>query len=63
MKPKVEALRTRRLVLRQFEEADRAAFFEVNSDPEVMEYQGGPLSRESSDGLAARIAEKIAKQG
>jgi ribosomal-protein-alanine N-acetyltransferase len=59
----VEALRTLRLVLRQFEEGDEAAFFELNSDPEVMAFLGGPLSRESSDSLAAGIAEKIAKQG
>lgn len=46
---------TRRLVLRRFVPADAAAFAEINADPLVTRYVGGPLSRAASDALLGRI--------
>ena len=46
--PHMEIL-THRLRLRPWHEADRAAFAQINGDPEVMRYLGGPLSRAASD--------------
>jgi ribosomal-protein-alanine N-acetyltransferase len=45
-------LRTERLLLRRWSPEDRAAFAAVNGDPRVMEFLGGPLTRERSDVLA-----------
>lgn len=43
---------TERLILRRWVPEDRVAFAAMNSDPRVMEFLGGPLSRERSDKLA-----------
>lgn len=42
----------RLLVVRRWRDADRAAYAELNADPEVMIHLGGPLPREGSDSLA-----------
>ncbi|HEY5886571.1 MAG TPA: GNAT family N-acetyltransferase [Acidimicrobiales bacterium] len=44
---------TRRLTLRTFRKDDLPLYAALNSDPEVVEFLGGPLSRESSDRIAA----------
>jgi RimJ/RimL family protein N-acetyltransferase len=46
---------TDRLILRHWQNSDRQPFSELNSDPRVMEFMPGPLSREQSDLLADRI--------
>lgn len=48
-------LRTERLRLRRWREADRAAFAQMNADPEVMEHFPAPLTRRDSDLLVDRI--------
>jgi ribosomal-protein-alanine N-acetyltransferase len=48
-------LRTARLVLRGWDDADRAPFAALNADPEVVEHLPGPLSREESDALIDRL--------
>ena len=45
MKP----IRTRRLILRNWEERDRALFHRINSDDRVMEFFGFRRDREQSD--------------
>jgi len=48
-------LKTERLILRQWNEADREPFARMGADPRVMEFLGKTLSREQSDDLADRI--------
>jgi RimJ/RimL family protein N-acetyltransferase len=54
---------TGRLRLRQWRDADREPFAAMNADPRVMEHFRAPLSREESDGLAARFAKAIDARG
>jgi RimJ/RimL family protein N-acetyltransferase len=56
-------LRTPRLVLRQWREADLDAFAALNADPEVMRYFPAALTREESDAFAARARTHIAERG
>jgi RimJ/RimL family protein N-acetyltransferase len=46
---------TERLILRPFQDTDLDAWAALNSDPEVMRYIGGPLSRADADLDAAGI--------
>jgi RimJ/RimL family protein N-acetyltransferase len=48
-------LRTHRLLLRQWRDADLEPFARLNADPEVMAHFPAPLSRPESDAQAARI--------
>ena len=48
-------LQTERLILRTWRPEDRAPFAAINSDPEVVRYLPGPLSREESDAMLYRI--------
>jgi RimJ/RimL family protein N-acetyltransferase len=48
-------LETPRLLLRRWRDADREPFARLNSDPRVMEFMPGCLSREESDRLVDRI--------
>jgi RimJ/RimL family protein N-acetyltransferase len=57
------ALNTKRLLLRPWQESDRAAFARLNADPEVMEFMGRRLSRDESDAMAARIQAEIEQRG
>lgn len=56
-------LRTRRLWLRGWSDADLAPFAALNADPAVTEYLGGALTREQSDALARRIREHFDRHG
>lgn len=56
-------LRTARLVLRQWCEADFGSFAALNADPQVMRYFPAPLTREQSDALAERASTVIAERG
>ena len=47
-------LRTDRLLLRHWRDADRAPFAALNADPEVMRHFPAPMSREDSDALDLR---------
>jgi RimJ/RimL family protein N-acetyltransferase len=48
-------LRTARLLLRRWTDADLPAFAALNADPRVMRYFAAPLERAASDHLVARI--------
>lgn len=54
---------TSRLVLRRWEDRDRDLFAEMNSDPKVMEFMPGCLSRVESDLLVDRIGEYFREHG
>jgi RimJ/RimL family protein N-acetyltransferase len=51
----LDELKTARLLLRRWREADQVPFAVLNADPMVMEYLPGKLTRPESDGLIARI--------
>lgn len=56
-------LRTSRLVLRQWREADLEPFAQLNADPEVMRHFPSPLTRGQSDALAERARTIVAERG
>ena len=45
----VAAIRTKRLEVRPFSEADLAAAYAFNADPDARRFMGGVLSRADSD--------------
>jgi RimJ/RimL family protein N-acetyltransferase len=59
----MQALKTKRLILRDWKAADREPFAQINADPRVMEYLGEPLSREQSDGVVDRIEAHFRTRG
>jgi RimJ/RimL family protein N-acetyltransferase len=57
-------LRTARLLLREWREADLEPFAAMNADPRVMEFFPSPLTREESDRLVCeRIVPQFARDG
>ncbi|MGQ0432111.1 MAG: GNAT family N-acetyltransferase [Microthrixaceae bacterium] len=56
-------LRTERLLLRAWRQADRAPFAALNADPAVMEHFPASLSRAESDAFVDRIEATLATQG
>jgi len=56
-------LRTERLKLRSWREADLETFARFNADPDVMRYFPARLSREESDALAQRIQAHLEEHG
>lgn len=56
-------LRTERLVLRTFRQDDLPLYAALNTDPEVVRYLGGPLSRSDSDQIAEWANELHAAEG
>ena len=56
-------LRTERLVMRRWTEADREPFAAMNADPAVMEHFPSPLSRQESDALVDRIERGFDEHG
>lgn len=54
---------TSRLILREWTDEDLEPFAALNSDPRVMEFLPGPLSREESDAMAERIRGHFAEHG
>ena len=48
-------IRTGRLLMRRWRDADRAPFAALNADPEVMEHMAGALTREQSDAFLDSI--------
>ena len=59
----VEELRTERLILRRWREADRRPFAQMNRDPAVMEFFPAVLSRAESDSMADRIEAHFDQHG
>jgi RimJ/RimL family protein N-acetyltransferase len=59
----VAELRTERLLLRQWREADLEPFAALNADPETMRYFPALPSREESDALVARARAQIEEEG
>jgi RimJ/RimL family protein N-acetyltransferase len=58
-----QEIRTERLLLRRWRDADRAAFAAMNADARVMEHFPAMLSRDESDARAARIDAHFAEHG
>ncbi len=56
-------LRTERLHLRRWRDADRTAFHALNSDPDVMATIGPIMSRAESDAFMNRIEHRFAEDG
>jgi RimJ/RimL family protein N-acetyltransferase len=56
-------LRTERLLLRGWREADLEPFAALNADPEVMRYFPATMSRQESDALAARASAWLTERG
>jgi RimJ/RimL family protein N-acetyltransferase len=56
-------LRTERLVLRDWVDADLGPFAQLNADPEVMRYFRAPLDGAQSDAMAERIQVRLRDDG
>lgn len=56
-------LRTERLLLRQWRDADLEPFAALNADAETMRFFPAPLTREESDAHAERIRQHLEEQG
>jgi RimJ/RimL family protein N-acetyltransferase len=61
--PGQATVRTDRLLLRAWREADRTPFAEMNADPEVMEHFPGLMSHAQSDALVDRVLAHWAELG
>jgi RimJ/RimL family protein N-acetyltransferase len=57
------AIETQRLILREWRDADRELFAQMNSDPAVMEFFPALLTRAESDALVDRIEAHFAANG
>jgi ribosomal-protein-alanine N-acetyltransferase len=56
-------LRTDRLLLRRWREADREPFAALNADPVVMEHFPSPLTRAASDDFVDRVESRFDAEG
>jgi ribosomal-protein-alanine N-acetyltransferase len=56
-------LRTARLVMRRWQEQDKAPFALLNADPHVMRFFPSTLTAEQSDAFVARIEEHFDRHG
>lgn len=56
-------IRTERLVLRRWQDADLEPFAAMNADPEVMEHFPSPLSKAESDAMVERIEAGFDRRG
>jgi RimJ/RimL family protein N-acetyltransferase len=63
MMRRFDVLRTDRLIMRRWRDADRDPFAALNADPEVMRYFPASLDRGASDALVDRIEELFQRQG
>ncbi len=61
--PRFDVIRTDRLIMRRWREADREPFAALNADPEVMRYFPAPLDRAASDAMVDRIEGLFLRQG
>jgi RimJ/RimL family protein N-acetyltransferase len=58
-----DTIRTDRLLMRRWRDADRAPFAALNADPEVMRYFPATLDRATSDSLVHTIEARFDRQG
>jgi ribosomal-protein-alanine N-acetyltransferase len=59
----IDPIKTRRLLIRPFDEGDLDAAYQVNSDPEARRFTGGVVSRVESDrGIRGHI-DRISRSG
>ena len=58
-----DSIRTDRLVMRRWRDADRDAYAAMNADPEVMRYFPATLARATSNASVDRIEELFDQQG
>lgn len=56
-------IRTERLLLRHWRDADADAWAAMNADPEVMEHFTAPLTRQEADAARKRFATALDRQG
>jgi RimJ/RimL family protein N-acetyltransferase len=56
-------LRSARLLLRDWRDADLEPFAKLNADPQVMRYFRAPLNRADSDAFAGRIRQRLHEDG
>lgn len=56
-------IRTKRVLLREWQPEDLNQFASLNADPKVMEFFPAPLTREQSDALAQKIIRLIGQRG
>jgi RimJ/RimL family protein N-acetyltransferase len=56
-------LKTDRLLLRQWTDADREPYAALNADPVVMEHFPAPMTREMSDAMVDRLAADLDERG
>ena len=63
MARRFDNIRTDRLVMRRWRDADRDAYAALNADPEVMRYFPAPLSRATSNASVDRIEELFDAHG
>ena len=61
--PRFDVIRTDRLIMRRWREADREPLAALNADPEVMRYFPAPLDRAASDAMVDRIEDLFLRQG
>jgi RimJ/RimL family protein N-acetyltransferase len=59
----VSAIETDRLILRNWREEDRPAFFELNADPDVMRFFEKTRSRAEADAVLDRFVREIDRDG
>jgi len=60
---KMDALKTERLILREWRASDREPFAAMNADPRAMEFLPAVLSRRESDLLVDRIEKHFQQHG
>jgi RimJ/RimL family protein N-acetyltransferase len=58
-----DTVRTERLLMRRWREADREPFAVLNGDPQTMVYFPSTLDRAGSDALVDRIEQRFEEQG
>lgn len=56
-------IETERLILRPWRDRDRAAFAEINADPRVHDWLGGPIPPAATDAMVDRINAAMAANG
>ncbi|MBE9041087.1 GNAT family N-acetyltransferase [Oscillatoriales cyanobacterium LEGE 11467] len=59
----MDKIQTSRLILRRWQESDRAPFAQLNADPRVMEYMPGLLSADENNDLVDRIENDFRDRG
>ena len=63
MARRFDTIRTARLVMRRWRDADRAPFAAMSADPDVMRYFPAALDRAASDAVIDRIEALFTEQG